>query len=65
MRYRDTIINNIDVLESHLKTLRRMVQRGEEVSSFLSMLDLTEDRVAKVREYIDLEPRVAEEVGGR
>lgn len=65
MRYRDTIINNIDVLESHLKTLRRMVQRGEEVSSFLSMLDLTEDRVAKVREYVDLEPRVAEEVGGR
>jgi len=64
MRYRDTIINNIDVLESHLKTLRRMVQRGEQVKDFLSMLDQAEERANKVREFVQLEPRSSQEVGG-
>lgn len=64
MRYRDTIINNMDVLESHLKTLRRMVQRGEQVKDFLSMLDQAEERANKVREFVQLEPRSSQEVGG-
>jgi hypothetical protein len=64
MRYRDTIINNMDVLESHLKTLRRMVQRGEQVKDFLSMLDQAEERASKVREFVQLEPRSSQEVGG-
>jgi hypothetical protein len=64
MRYRDTIINNMDVLESHLKTLRRMVQRGEQVKEFLSMLDQAEERANKVREFVQLEPRSSQEVGG-
>jgi hypothetical protein len=64
MRYRDTIINNMDVLDSHLKTLRRMVQRGEQVKEFLAMLDQAEERASKVREFIQLEPRSSQEVGG-
>jgi hypothetical protein len=64
MRYRDTIINNMDVLDSHLKTLRRMVQRGEQVKEFLAMLDQAEERASKVREFVQLEPRSSQEVGG-
>ena len=64
MRYRDTIINNMDVLDSHLKTLRRMVQRGEQVKEFLTMLDQAEERASKVREFVQLEPRSSQEVGG-
>jgi hypothetical protein len=54
----------MDVLESHLKTLRRMVQRGEQVKEFLSMLDQAEERANKVREFVQLEPRSSQEVGG-
>jgi len=65
MRYRDIVINHVDVLESQLKTLRRMVQRGEPVKSFLETLDQADDRLSKVKEFVMLEPKNAEEVGGR
>jgi len=65
MRYRDIVINHVDVLESQLKTLRRMVQRGESVKSFLETLDQADDRLSKVKEFVMLEPKNAEEVGGR
>ena len=65
MRYRDIVINHVDVLESQLKTLRRMVQRGESVKSFLEALDQADDRLSKVKEFVMLEPKNAEEVGGR
>jgi len=65
MRYRDIVINHVDVLESQLKTLRRMVQRGESVKSFLETLEQADDRLSKVKEFVMLEPKNAEEVGGR
>lgn len=64
MRYRDIITNNIDVLEGQLKTLRRMVQRGESVKDFMSVLDSVDDRLEKVKSLVQLEPKGANEIGG-
>ena len=65
MRYRDIVINHVDVLESQLKTLRRMVRRGESIKDFMDTLDQADDRLSKVKEFVMLEPKNAEEVGGR
>lgn len=64
MRYRDIITNNIEVLEGQLKTLRRMVQRGETVTEFMAVLDQTEERLEKVKSFVQLEPKGSNEVGG-
>ena len=64
MRYRDTIINNVDVLESQLKTLRRMVQRGEPIKEFMAVLDQADERLEKVKSYVQLEPKSSNEIGG-
>jgi len=64
MRYRDIIINNVEVLESQLKTLRRMVQRGESIKEFMAVLDQTDERVEKVKSYVQLEPKSSNEIGG-
>ena len=64
MRYRDIIINNVEVLESQLKTLRRMVQRGESINEFMAVLDQTDERVEKIKSYVQLEPKSSNEVGG-
>ncbi len=64
MRYRDIIINNVEVLESQLKTLRRMVQRGESIKEFMAILDQTDERVEKVKSYVQLEPKSSNEIGG-
>lgn len=64
MRYRDIIINNVDVLESQLKTLRRMVQRGESIKEFMATLDQTDERLEKIKSYVQLEPKSSNEVGG-
>jgi hypothetical protein len=64
MRYRDIIINNVEVLESQLKTLRRMVQRGESIKEFMDVLDQTDERVEKVKSYVQLEPKSSNEIGG-
>ena len=64
MRYRDIITNNVEVLESQLKTLRRMVQRGESIKEFMSVLDQADERLEKVKSYIQLEPKASNEIGG-
>ena len=64
MRYSDIIINNVEVLESQLKTLRRMVQRGESINEFMAVLDQTDERVEKVKSYVQLEPKSSNEIGG-
>jgi hypothetical protein len=64
MRYRDIIINNVDVLESQLKTLRRMVSRGESIKEFMAVLDQTDERLEKVKSYVQLEPKSSNEIGG-
>ena len=64
MRYRDIIINNVEVLESQLKTIRRMVQRGESIKEFMDVLDQTDERVEKVKSYVQLEPKSSNEIGG-
>jgi hypothetical protein len=64
MRYRDIIINQVEVLESQLKTLRRMVQRGESINEFMAVLDQTDERVEKIKSYVQLEPKTSNEVGG-
>jgi len=64
MRYRDIIINNVEVLESQLKTLRRMVQRGESIKEFMDVLDQTDERVEKIKSYVQLEPKSSNEIGG-
>ncbi len=64
MRYRDIIINNVDVLESQLKTLRRMVSRGESIKEFMAVLDQTDERLEKVKSYVQFEPKSPNEVGG-
>lgn len=64
MRYRDIIINNVDVLESQLKTLRRMVSRGESIKEFMAVLDQTDERLEKIKSYVQLEPKSSNEVGG-
>lgn len=64
MRYRGIIINDVEVLESQLKTLRRMVQRGESVKEFMAILDQTDERVEKIKAYVQLEPKSSNEIGG-
>ena len=64
MRYRDIIINNVDVLESQLKTLRRMVARGESIKEFMATLDQADERLEKVKSYVQLEPKSSNEIGG-
>ena len=64
MRYRDIVINHVDVLESQLKTLRRMIQRGESIKEFMAVLDQTDERVEKIKSYVQLEPKSSNEVGG-
>ena len=64
MRYRDIKINNVDVLESQLKTLRRMVSRGESIKEFMAVLDQTDERLEKVKSYVQLEPKSSNEIGG-
>ena len=64
MRYRDIITNNVEVLESQLKTLRRMVQRGESIKEFMATLDQTDERLEKIKSYVQLEPKSSNEVSG-
>ena len=39
MRYRDQVINKVEVLESTLKVLRQVVQRQEPIKSYLDTID--------------------------
>jgi DNA repair exonuclease SbcCD ATPase subunit len=64
MRYRDQIINKVEVLESSLKTLKRIVQRQEPIKSYMEELDKAEERLDEIKQYIKMEPASSNEVGG-
>ena len=64
MRYRDQIINKVEVLESSFKTLKRIVQRQEPIKSYMEELDKAEERLDEIKQYIKMEPTSANEVGG-
>ncbi len=64
MRYRDQIINKVEVLESSFKTLKRIVQRQEPIKSYMDELDKAEERLDEIKQYVKMEPITANEVGG-
>jgi len=64
MRYRDQIINKVEVLESSLKTLRRIVQRGEPIKTYMDELDKAEERLDEIKQYVRMEPTTSNEIGG-
>ena len=64
MRYRDQIINKVEILESSLKTLKRIVQRQEPIKSYMEELDKAEERLDEIKQYVKMEPTTANEVGG-
>ena len=41
-----------------------MVQRGESIKEFMDVLDQTDERVEKVKSYVQLEPKSSNEIGG-
>jgi outer membrane murein-binding lipoprotein Lpp len=64
MRYRDQIINKVEVLESSFKTLKRIVQRQEPVQAYMEELNKAEERLDEIKQYVKMEPTTANEVGG-
>ena len=64
MRYRDQIINKIEVLESNFKNLKRIVQRQEPIKTYIDELDVAEERLDEIKQYIKMEPTTPNEVGG-
>jgi len=64
MRYRDQIINKVEVLESSFKTLKRIVQRQEPIKAYMDELDKAEERLDEIKQYIKMEPTTSNEVGG-
>ena len=64
MRYRDQVINKVDVLESTLKVLRQIVQRQEPINRYLEMVDKAERELDQIKQYVKMEPTTSNEVGG-
>jgi DNA-binding protein H-NS len=64
MRYRDQVINKVEVLESTLKVLRQIVQRQEPVKTYLETIERAEEQLNQVRQYVEMEPTTTNEVGG-
>lgn len=64
MRYRDQVINKVEVLESTLKVLRQIVQRQEPIKTYLETIERAEEQLNQVRQYVEMEPTTANEVGG-
>ncbi len=62
MRYRKIVTNKIESLEGNLKTLRRMVQRGEPITEFIKVIDQAEEKLNQVQEYIQKEPTRNDEI---
>ena len=63
MRYRDQVINKVDVLESTLKVLRQIVQRQEPINRYLEMVDKAERELDQIKQYVKMEPITSNEVG--
>jgi len=64
MRYRDQIINKVEILESSFKTLKRIVQRQEPIQAYMEELTKAEERLDEIKQYIKMEPTTPNEVGG-
>ena len=64
MRYRDQVINKVEVLESTLKVLRQIVQRQEPVKTYLETIERAEEQLNQVKQYVEMEPTTSNEVGG-
>lgn len=64
MRYRDQVINKVEVLESTLKVLRQIVQRQEPVKTYLETIERAEEQLNQVKQYVEMEPTTTNEVGG-
>jgi DNA-binding protein H-NS len=64
MRYRDQVINKVEVLESTLKVLRQIVQRQEPVKTYLETIERAEEQLSQVKQYVEMEPTTSNEVGG-
>jgi len=64
MRYRDQVINKVEVLESTLKVLRQVVQRQEPIKSYLDTIDRAEQQLEQIKQYVEMEPTTSNEVGG-
>ena len=64
MRYRDQVINKVEVLESTLKVLRQVVQRQEPIKTYLDTIERAEEQLGQIKQYVELEPITSNEVGG-
>lgn len=64
MRYRDQVINKVEVLESTLKTLRQIVQRQEPIKTYVDTIERAEEQLEQIKQYVELEPTTSNEVGG-
>ena len=64
MRYRDQVINKVEVLESTLKVLRQIVQRQEPIKAYLETIERAEEQLSQVKQYVEMEPTTSNEVGG-
>jgi hypothetical protein len=64
MRYREQVINKVEVLESTLKVLRQIVQRQEPVKTYLETIERAEEQLNQVKQYVEMEPTTSNEVGG-
>ena len=64
MRYRDQVINKVEVLESTLKVLRQIVQRQEPIKAYLETIERAEEQLSQVKQYVEMEPTTTNEVGG-
>lgn len=62
MRYRKEVDLHLEILESEMKTLTRIVQMQYPVQEFMAVLERTTIRVDKIRELISLEPRTNQEI---
>ena len=64
MRYRDQVINKVEVLESTLKVLRQVVQRQEPIKTYLETIERAEAQLEQIKQYVEMEPTTSNEVGG-
>jgi len=64
MRYRDQVVNKVEVLESTLKSLRQIVQRQEPITRYVETIERAEEQLNQIKQYVEMEPRTSNEVGG-
>jgi hypothetical protein len=52
MRYRDQVINKVEVLESTLKVLRQIVQRQEPIKAYLETIERAEQQLNQLNSML-------------